>query len=247
MRQTIYGRLLATEVIALLGLRLMQQEPRLTSLVYLLISGVAVLTTTPILQMSWSSPTEARPTSRTIYFERGGLPTLLTLKWMWLSAVLTEAIWQYAIWFRPGLGTHISILHMLTWLALMLALLRRMLHALVAESVINEYVVMGAVAGYLLIGFTGGVMMNSLLTIDPGAFLLNTDNLIINGQLLPASIYYSATILGTAFSSLTTLGTTIINPNNMGGQTIQICIAILGQLYIAILIAGILGKARQWK
>ena len=184
----MYGRLLATEVIALLGLRLMQQEPRLTSLVYLLISGVAVLTTTPILQMSWSSPTEARPTSRTIYFERGGLPTLLTLKWMWLSAVLTEAIWQYAIWFRPGLGTHISILHMLTWLALMLALLRRMLHALVAESVINEYVVMGAVAGYLLIGFTGGVMMNSLLTIDPGAFLLNTDNLIINGQLLPASI-----------------------------------------------------------
>ena len=166
---------------------------------------------------------------------------------MWHSAVLTEAIWQYAIWFRPGLGTHISILHMLTWLALMLALLRRMLHALVAESVINEYVVMGAVAGYLLIGFTGGVMMNSLLTIDPGAFLLNTGNLIINGQLLPASIYYSATILGTAFSSLTTLGTTIINPNNMGGQTIQICIAILGQLYIAILIAGIIGKARQWK
>jgi hypothetical protein len=151
----MYGRLLATEVIALLGLRLMQQEPRLTSLVYLLISGVAVLTTTPILQMSWSPPTEARPTSRTIYFERGGLPTLLTLKWMWLSAVLTEVIWQYAIWFRPGLGTHISILHMLTWLALMLALLRRMLHALVAESVINEYVVMGAVAGYLLIGFTG--------------------------------------------------------------------------------------------
>ena len=76
----MYGRLLATEVIALLGLRLMQQEPRLTSLVYLLISGVAVLTTTPIRQMSWSPPTEARPTSRTIYFERGGLPTLLTLK-----------------------------------------------------------------------------------------------------------------------------------------------------------------------
>ena len=48
----MYGRLLATEVIAILGLRLMQQEPRLTSLVYLLISGVAVLTTTPILQMS---------------------------------------------------------------------------------------------------------------------------------------------------------------------------------------------------
>ena len=102
MRHTMYGRLLATEVIALLRLRVMQQEPRLTSLVYLLISGVAVLTTTPILQMSWSPPTEARPTSRTIYFERGGLPTLLTLKWMWLSAVLTELIWQYAIWFPAG-------------------------------------------------------------------------------------------------------------------------------------------------
>lgn len=90
-------------------------------------------------------------------------------------------------------------------------------------------------------------MMNSLLTIDPGAFLLNTDNLIIHGKLLPASIDYSTTILGTAFSSLTTLGTTIINPTNMGGQTIQICIAILGQLYIAILIAGTLGKTRQWQ
>ena len=89
----MYVRLLATEVIALLGLRLMQQEPRLTSLVYLLISGVAVLTTTPIPQMSWFPPTEARPTSRTTYVERGGLPSLLILKVIWINDVLTEVIW----------------------------------------------------------------------------------------------------------------------------------------------------------
>jgi hypothetical protein len=44
---------------------------------------------------------------------------------------------------------------------------------------------------------------------------------------------------------LTTVGTTVLNTSHVAGQVVTTVITVVGQLYVAILIAGILGKPRQ--
>jgi hypothetical protein len=44
---------------------------------------------------------------------------------------------------------------------------------------------------------------------------------------------------------LTTVGTTVLNTSHVAGQVVTTVITVVGQLYVAILIAGVLGKPRQ--
>jgi hypothetical protein len=44
---------------------------------------------------------------------------------------------------------------------------------------------------------------------------------------------------------LTTVGTTVLTPSNINAQVIANVITISGQLYVAILIALILGRAQK--
>jgi len=49
-------------------------------------------------------------------------------------------------------------------------------------------------------------------------------------------------MLGAAFASLTTLDSPVLNTTSL---TASVGITIVGQLYVAIMIAGVLGKPRQ--
>jgi hypothetical protein len=92
-----------------------------------------------------------------------------------------------------------------------------------------------------LIGFTGGIVLNSLLVLDPAAFSVAGSPL---GD-LPAAIAYAPHVLGAAFGSLTTLGSPVLNQDSLTSVSASVGITIVGQLYVAILIAGVLGKPRQ--
>jgi hypothetical protein len=127
------------------------------------------------------------------------------------------------------------------WLALMLYVLWTLMGALAEEPVFNGALLMGAAAGYLLIGFTGGIVLNSLLVLDPAAFSLSGTA----HNNLPAAIAYAPEMLGAAFGSLTTLGSSVLNEKSLTSVSASVGITVVGQLYVAILIAGVLGKPRH--
>ena len=241
-RHSYYRNLLIVEVIALISLRALQQAPQLVSLVYLVISGVGVLADSPLL-----------PRNRlTRQLERNPLPLVgqqrlqrimqrrLLLEKSWLMAAALELLWQASLLMAPVLAVQLSVLHMVVWIALLLYVLWALMNALAEEPIFSGSLLMGAAAGYLLIGFTGGIVLNSLLAIDPAAFQLHP-----TGHQLPLAIAHAPQMLGAAFGSLTTLGSAALNEQSLTSVSASVGITIVGQLYVAILIAGVLGKPRQ--
>ena len=241
-RHIYYRNLLIVEVIALISLRALQQAPQLVSLVYLVISGVGVLADSPLLPRNRLTP----------QLERNPLPLRgqqrlqrilqrrLLLEKSWLMAAALELLWQASLLMAPVMAVQLSVLHMVVWIALLLYVLWALMNALAEEPIFSGSLLMGAAAGYLLIGFTGGIVLNSLLAIDPAAFQLHP-----TGHQLPLAIAHAPQMLGAAFGSLTTLGSAALNEQSLTSVSASVGITIVGQLYVAILIAGVLGKPRQ--
>ncbi|NDG74187.1 MAG: hypothetical protein EBX49_02370 [Synechococcaceae bacterium WB8_1B_136] len=240
-RHAYYRSLLAVEVMALVGLRGLQQAPRLVSVVYLAISAVAVLLDSPLLPQHRLDPSIATALPEALGRRvRKLMARRQLLVISWLLALVMEVIWQLALVVKPELAVQLSVIHLVIWLSLMLSLLWNLVNALAEEPVFSGDLLMGAAAGYLLVGFSGGIVLNSLLVLDPMAF-----NLPAHGHALPDGIGHAPAMLGAAFASLTTLGSPVLKPGSLTSLTGSVAITIVGQLYVAILIAGVLGKPRQ--
>ena len=240
-RHAFYRGLLAVEVLALVGLRGLEEAPRLVSLVYLVIASVAVLLDSPLLPQNRLEPSlgESIPQRLKPRLQKALLRRQV-VGFAWLLALLIEVIWQIALVFDPALAIQLSVVHLVVWLVLMLQLLWNLINALAEEPVFNGDLLMGAAAGYLLVGFTGGIVLNSLLVLDPAAF-----NLPAHGHALPDGIGHAPAMLGAAFASLTTVGSPVLASGSLTSLTGSVGITIVGQLYVAILIAGVLGKPRK--
>jgi voltage-gated potassium channel len=242
-RHNYYRGLLIVEVIALAGLRALQEVPQLVSVVYLVIAGVAVLMDSPLLPKNRLT---AHIGANVMHQrEHHNLHRVLQrrrwLEFGWLIAAGVELVWQLSLVLAPPLAVQLSVLHIVVWLTLMLYVLWALMNALAEEPLFNGPLLMGAAAGYLLIGFTGGIMLNSLLVLDPAAFHLAPNS----HQQLPVGIAHAPQMLGASFGSLTTLGSSALNPDSLTSLSASVAITIVGQLYVAILIAGVLGKPRQ--
>jgi hypothetical protein len=239
-RHAFYRGLLAVEVLALVGLRGLEQAPRLVSVVYLVIAGVSVLLDSPLLPQHRLEPSlgESIPQQLKRRLRKALLRRQL-VGFAWLLALLIEVIWQMALVFDPALAIQLSVVPLVVWLVLMLQLLWNLINALAEEPLFNGDLLMGAAAGYLLVGFTGGIVLNSLLVLDPAAF-----NLPAHGHALPDGIGHAPAMLGAAFASLTTIGSPVLKSGNLTSLTASVGITIVGQLYVAIMIAGVLGKPR---
>ena len=239
-RHAFYRGLLAVEVLALVGLRGLEEAPRLVSLVYLVIASVAVLLDSPLLPQNRLEPSlgESIPQRLKPRLQKALLRRQV-VGFAWLLALLIEVIWQIALVFDPALAIQLSVVHLVVWLVLMLQLLWNLINALAEEPLFNGDLLMGAAAGYLLVGFTGGIVLNSLLVLDPAAF-----NLPVHGHALPDGIGHAPAMLGAAFASLTTIGSPVLKSGSLTSLTASVGITIVGQLYVAILIAGVLGKPR---
>jgi hypothetical protein len=239
-RHAYYRALLAVEVIGLVSLRGLENAPRLVSVMYLVISGVAVLLDSPLLPQNRLKPTENESIPQRLENRlRKALRRRKVVVIAWMLALVIEVIWQVALVFNPALAVQLSVAHLVIWLVLMLQLLWGVITALAEEPLFNGDLIMGAAAGYLLVGFTGGIVLNSLLVLDPAAF-----NLAAHGQALPDGIGHAPAMLGAAFASLTTMGSPVLKAGSLTSLTASVGITIVGQLYVAILIAGVLGKPR---
>jgi uncharacterized membrane protein YgcG len=101
-------------------------------------------------------------------------------------------------------------------------------------------VVMGATSGYLLVGIAGGVMLVALWVLHPGAFDLSALPVLQDRN--ADAIAMAPALMAASFMILTSVGSAVLRSSDVTGQVITVVITISGQLYIAILIALILGR-----
>ena len=89
--------------------------------------------------------------------------------------------------------------------------------------------IMGSVSIYLLLGIGFALVFASIEHLQPGSFA-GLEDIAVTGDRIPTFLYYS-------FVTITTLGYGDISPVMPYSMTASYVLAILGQLYLAILVA----------
>jgi hypothetical protein len=157
-----------------------------------------------------------------------------------IAAIVMELVWMVCLQGHLVLGAHLAIPRLLIWTLFIGDFLLRKVRSLMLEPYVTLAVLMGAAAGYLLIGYLGAFLLHTLLLWHPASFdraLLpaGTDPLLEPMRTFPAMVLAS-------FGSLTTVGNPITLPRHLLGSTGGLVITLTGQLYVAVLIALILGR-----
>lgn len=159
------------------------------------------------------------------------------------SAILFEVFWLAFMVHLPALAKHLTLIHLLLWALFIGVFIVRQARSLMLEPYVNVFVLMGACSGYLLIGYAGGFLLHSLMIWHPAA---------VNPAYLPAGIdpvtqplEVFPAMVSASFEALTTLSNGVSRPGDLGSRVCLLAIAILGQLYVAMLIGLILGRFNQ--
>lgn len=105
---------------------------------------------------------------------------------------------------------------------------------------ITGYRVIGGIAGYLLIGYAWAFAYQFLLQQLPGAIHFEP-GMVDNLSRQPTHLVYFS------FTTLTTVGYGDVHPIHPVARSLAIAEALIGQLYVAILIASLVGMALQAK
>jgi hypothetical protein len=114
--------------------------------------------------------------------------------------------------------------------ALVLAMLLIMtLRSILKAGSIDKNVIFASICGYILIGYFGAFLTMAIAIIYPGSY-----NLLGEIKVLDA-LYYS-------FVTMTTLGYGDLLPLTEPSRSLAILLSILGPMYVAVLIAMLVGK-----
>ena len=130
-RHNYYRSLLLIEVLVLLSLSSLQQAPRLVGLIYVLISGVAVLLDSPLLPQHRLQSSDVGSLSARLrhQFRRVMLRRRL-IAMAWVVCVVMEVIWQSVLTVSPNLVVHLCAPHLVLWLLLLPYMLWSLINAL---------------------------------------------------------------------------------------------------------------------
>lgn len=128
--------------------------------------------------------------------------------------------------------------------------LLRLLQLLREEQDVGRSVLAGAVAGYLMLGFSGGLALSVLETVQPGSFIdvvsrqsLHSQPGPLNAhQLGPARDTDFARINYFAFVSLTTVGYGDIVPVRRVAQIASVSLSVVGPLYLAVVMGLLISR-----
>ena len=102
---------------------------------------------------------------------------------------------------------------------------------------VTSQAIYGALSIYLILGLTFARLYTFLVVLQPTTFYLDP---VLNRHTVPDrsdAIYYS-------FATMTTVGATGISPISAQARSFTIIEAILGILYLGVLVAGLLGMYR---
>lgn len=106
--------------------------------------------------------------------------------------------------------------------------------AVLSEQRISHDAIFGAISVYILMGFTWGIGYQVLQLFEPAAFSVSTP---VSGD----HIMYFSDHIAYSFSCLTTLGSNDVLPVSSFAKTLITFEAICGTLYLAVLIAWLMG------
>jgi len=112
--------------------------------------------------------------------------------------------------------------------------------AVLGDPVVTTDTVVGAICAYFLLAVTFGNAYALVEVLSPGSFLL-TPALAADVHWSPPTSPITPVLQYFSFSTLTTLGFGDVTPLSRGARFLAVIEAIAGQLYLAILIARLVG------
>jgi hypothetical protein len=170
-----------------------------------------------------------------------------------VASMLAKAYWVLAphhVRFSSGLLA-ISFTLFYLWT------LVRLVSALAMERRVSRQVLSGALAGYLLLGICGGLLLSVIESFDPGSFrsaLDGTDPMMRGGSLesaAPLTLTWERNFMRInyfAFVSLTTVGYGDIIPVQPLAQLMSLMLSIAGPLYIAVVMGVLISRlTSEWE
>ena len=107
----------------------------------------------------------------------------------------------------------------------------------VKSPTVTGNTICGAIVGYLLIGLSATFVATVMETIYPGVFLMQGE-LIRDGEIFTSLLYY-------CFVTLATVGYGDILPNVPLAESFAVAIGVIGQFYLTVLVAMLVGKYIQ--
>ena len=119
-------------------------------------------------------------------------------------------------------------------------LVTRLILQIAITSTVSGKVIMDSITGYLLMGLAFSTLVILVAFISPGSYNFHTLTLDDTKQLAPVSdfIYYT-------FITYTTTGYGDFLPLTRISKSLAMLIGVTGQLYVAIIIAMLVGKYSQ--
>ena len=171
---------------------------------------------------------------------KGSRPVMYALGCL---AIAFEVIWHLALIWTPDFGRVLTMPHVVVWVMFLLLAVVRKVRSLIREPFVTMSVVLGAASGYLTVGIAGGVMLTAMWVLQPAAFVAST--LPAVGLSGDVSVAVAPALMAASFGLLTTVGTEVLTSSNVAVQVLANVITIAGQLYVAILIALILGRVQK--
>jgi hypothetical protein len=157
-----------------------------------------------------------------------------------IAGIAGQVLFLLGMTMVPGLMLHLAVLDLFIWSLFLGVVILRLTKALMREPYVTLAVVMGAAAGYLLIGYAGAFLLHTLLLLHPGDFDIAQLSPGINPTLQPLQSFPA--MVTASLGALTTNGGAIGKPGAVLPASATLAITILGQLYVAVLIALILGR-----
>ena len=110
-----------------------------------------------------------------------------------------------------------------------------MLLCVLKDEKVTTNTISGALCFYLLLGVIWASLFTAMETLQPGSFLFEGESMSLRSDNLYGDfIYYS-------FVTMTTLGYGDIAPSSHPARALSSLEAVMGQLYIAVLIARLVG------
>jgi voltage-gated potassium channel len=151
-----------------------------------------------------------------------------------LAAVVIFVVEWVAIAFDLSLLTTVSrTLNVFFFSAIVVILIGQ----IIRNRQVSVAVILEAINSYLLLGLAFGLLVTVIMIYDPAAYNFPP----VDPQLAPAGRSVSQ-YLYYAFVSFTTLGYGDMLPLEPYTQSLGILIAITGQLYVAVILALLVGK-----
>ena len=164
---------------------------------------------------------------------------------MGISCIVAQILWVISP--RSLLSTGLSLL--ILFLVFIGWSLTRLLRRLALESHGSGDLVAGGLAGYLLLGISGGLLLILIDSLVPGCFRDTATGALV--QMPPLGSAQMATsawdvnvqrITYFAFVSLTTVGYGDIAPIQPVAQLASVSLSVLGPLYIAVVLGVVVTR-----